>query len=300
MREGRVGEQYMAHGPLRFFYRTWLGRVFLRVLISRFVSNGVGWVLNRGISKPKIRSFIKNNNIDMTQFEEVKYRSFNEFFYRRIKDGMRPFSEAPEDLCSPCDSSLSAYRIDDTTRVVVKGSPYTVAELLDDEERAKEYVGGWFLVYRLGVTDYHRYAFFDDAEVISTRNIKGKYHTVQPIAFERFNVYHRNHRVTTHLKTANFGDAMYVEVGALAVGKICNHPDKVQVKRGEEKGYFAFGGSTIVVLLKANTANIDADILANTEEGLETPVKQGEVVGHRIAVSCEEKVPALALADTAE
>ncbi len=274
----RPGFRYEARGPLRFFYRTWFGRILLRPLISKPISCLVGWFLNRRISKPIIKSFVKNNHIDMSQFEDVKYRSYNEFFSRHIKEGMRPFSEDPSIFCSPCDSALSAYRIGEDTRVMIKGSPYTVAELLGDEAYAKTFLGGWFLVFRLGVTDYHRYAFPDDAEVLSSRKIKGVYHTVQPIAFERYNVYHRNSREWTAMKSYSFGEIVMCEVGALAVGKICNHPGKTQVKRGEEKGYFKYGGSTIVVLVRDGVIDVDEDIIANTEGGLETPVKQGEAV----------------------
>ena len=81
------------------------------------------------------------------------------------------------------------------------------------------------------------------------------------------------------MHTRAFGDVIAMEVGALLVGKIVNHHGPASVRRGQEKGYFQFGGSTVVLLMKKDTAILDGDILENSRNGIETVVKFGEKIG---------------------
>ena len=216
----------------------------------------------------------------MNDYENRPFTCFNDFFTRKILAGKRPFSADALDLCSPADSKLTAYPCTDDGVFTVKGTPYTLSELIDDPELAKEFVGGIVLVFRLCVDDYHRYAFFDNGSVaVKPRYIKGAFHTVRPIAFtnER-RVFCKNAREITVLETENFGKALQIEVGAMMVGRIVNH-DVTAYKRGDEKGYFEFGGSTVVLVLKKDAATLDPCFLANTQNGLETKVSCGETIG---------------------
>ena len=140
-------------------------------------------------------------------------------------------------------------------------------------------VGGWACVFRLTVDDYHRYCYAFDAEKGENIAIPGKLHTVNPIANDFFPIYKENAREYTILHTREFGKVIAMEVGALLVGKIVNHHGPSSVQRGQEKGYFQFGGSTVVMLLKQDTAVIDDDILENSRNGIETVVKFGEKIG---------------------
>jgi phosphatidylserine decarboxylase len=139
--------------------------------------------------------------------------------------------------------------------------------------------GGLCLIFRLEVDDYHRYCYIDDGFKTENTYIKGELHTVNPIALGRYNVYKRNSREYTLIHTDHFGDVVQVEVGAMLVGRICNHHGTAAVRRGQEKGKFEFGGSTIVMLLEKGAAEIDRDILKNSSEGIETVVKYGEKIG---------------------
>ena len=137
------------------------------------------------------------------------------------------------------------------------------------------------MIFRLEVTDYHRFHFIDDGMLDEYKHINGILHTVQPIACEKYPVYHRNAREYTIMHTKNFEDIIEVDVGALMVGKIVNH-DVHEFKRGDEKGFFKFGGSTIILFVKKNIIEIDNDILLNSTLGKETIVSCGEKIGIKI------------------
>ena len=278
MREGVV---YRAASPLRFFYGCRLGRILIRPMISRPVSALAGKILDSRLSRGWIAPFIHKHHIDMEMFEPGPFANYNAFFTRRCLPGKRPFSLVATDFCSPCDSALSVFSVGEGQTFTVKHSVYTLASMLDDAELAKAYAGGTVWIFRLGVQDYHRYAFPDDGEVLWTRKIPGVFHTVQPVAVEEVPVFHRNTRSVTALRSDHFGDLLQMEVGAMMVGRICNHPGKTRVCRGEEKGYFAFGGSTVMIILPPGAVRVDEDIRNNSARGLETKVRQGEVIGHR-------------------
>lgn len=265
---------------LKKLYGTFLGRCALKILVCRFVSNLGGWYMNSRFSKWQIESFIEKNNIDMSQFENRQFTSYNDFFTRKILPGKRPYSKDDNVLISPADAKLSCYRIDDKCRVTIKDTSYSLEELLEDKELANEYLNGYWLVFRLTVDDYHRYHYIDDGKIIGNKFINGKFHTVNPIANDYYPIYKQNTRSYTVIESKKFGKMVQMEVGAMMVGRIVNYPKK-QCYRGEEKGYFEFGGSTVVILLKENQAIIDEDIVKNTINDKETVVKLGESIGKK-------------------
>ena len=260
-------------------YGSRLGRFMLRPLVSPIVSKAAGKFLSSRLSVPLIKPFIRKNGIDMSQFEDTGYRSYNEFFSRQIKAEMRPVDMREHILIAPCDSKLTVMPVTQEGRFVLKNTFYTVKSLLQNEELAEKYEGGLALVFRLTVDDYHRYCYVADGEKEENVCIPGVLHTVNPIANDVYPIYIQNSREYSVLHTAAFGDVLMMEVGALLVGKIVNHHGKARVVRGQEKGYFQFGGSTVVVLLEKDKAHIDADILANSCELAETVVKMGEKIG---------------------
>ena len=264
---------------LRILYRTVLGRLLLRLLITRPITRLGGWYMKSRLSRRRIAPFIRENGIRMEEYEEASYRSYNDFFTRKIRAGMRPIDPDPAHLISPCDAKLSVFRLTEQTVLPVKGAPYTAEELLQDDALARRFANGWCFVFRLAVDDYHRYCFFDDGNGEACVRIPGAFHTVQPIATDRLPVFHRNAREYRLLHTAHFGDVVQMEVGALMVGKICNHEGKDIFSRGEEKGYFEFGGSTVLLLFQQDAVLPDEELCRNTEQRLETVVRQGERVG---------------------
>ena len=235
--------------------------------------------MSRIFSRGMIKSFIKKNNIDMSQFQEENYRCYNDFFTRKIRPEARPVDMDPKHLISPCDCKLTVLPITKEGRLTLKLTDYTVESLLRNKELAAAYEGGTAMIFRLCVDDYHRYCYICDGEQSEPVRIAGAFHTVNPIANDYFPIYKENTREYTVLHTEHFGDVVVMEVGALMVGKIVNHAGKATVRRGEEKGYFKFGGSTIVVLMQKDMVALDADILENSKEGIETVVRYGEKIG---------------------
>lgn len=264
---------------LSFLYHTIIGRLFLKVLTLRIVSKVIGWLLNSHLSTLMIKNFIKKNNIDMNRYEKKKYKSYNDFFTRQLKESYYHFEKNSNILISPCDAKLTAYRIDTNSYFTIKGTNYRIEDLLKNRELAQKYQNGYCLIYRLTVDDYHRYCYIDDGYQTQNIYLQGVLHTVQPISFEYYNVYKENCREYTILQTKNFGDVIQVEVGAMCIGYINNHHENYKFQKGEEKGLFEFGGSTIVLLFEEDAVNIDQEIIDNTTNGYETIVKIGKRVG---------------------
>ena len=260
-----------------FLYKNPLGGLVLKAANKRFVSRASGWYLNKKRTTKYIDNFIKDNNIDMSEYPKVEYKNFNEFFSRKILDGKRMFSSNKKDFCAPCDSKLQVFKIDENEEFIIKKHKYTLESILRDKKLAKEYKNGYFMVFRLSVDDYHRYAFIDNGKVLKTKKINGKYHNVGPIAFDKFKVYPESQREYSVLKTENFGEIIQMEIGAMLVGKIVNH-NVSKFKRGEEKGYFLYGGSTVILIVKEDTIEIDQDILDTSSIPMEIRVKQGEKI----------------------
>ncbi len=266
---------------LERLYTTVIGRTIVKILINPVISNIGGWFMSSFFSIPLISSFIANNNIDMSQYEKKEYRSYNDFFTRKILPEKRPIDMNKSHLISPCDSKLTVYDINKDSILTIKNTSYSLHSLLRDKKLVSKYQGGKALVFRLTVDDYHRYIYIDDGYKSHNRSIAGVYHTVNPIANDMYPIYRENHREYTMLRTDNFGDVIQMEVGALMVGRITNLHDKAKIRRGEEKGYFEFGGSTIVLLLEKDKASIDKDIIDNTKAGIETRVLCGQKIGTR-------------------
>ena len=273
--EGADGQDRL----LAALYGCAAGRLLLKPLTAPWLSKAAGAFLSTKASCIFIRPFIRSNHIDMSQFEPVEYESYNDFFSRRIREGARTVDMTAEHLISPADSKLTVLPITENGRFTLKHTEYTVGSLLKNPALAAEYVGGQALIFRLTVDDYHRYCYPFDAQKGENVVISGRLHTVNPIANDFFPIYKENAREYTVLRTEKFGEVVAMEVGALLVGKIVNHHGAASVQRGQEKGYFQFGGSTVVLLLKKDAALIDGDILENSRNGIETVVKFGEKIG---------------------
>lgn len=268
---------------LKFLYNTSPGRFLLKGLLNPSLSKACGRFLDSPASVFLIKPFVRRNHIDLSLFYADNFKCFNDCFCRKIKEGERPVDMADDSLISPCDAYLSAYKITKDTVFPVKQSAYTLLSLLRSKKLTKEYEDGLCLVYRLCVNHYHRYCYIDSGIKGKNRHIDGILHTVQPIALRSYPVFVENSREYTIMETKNFGRVIQMEVGAMLVGKIKNYHGKYRFLRGEEKGLFMYGGSTIIVLLKKDAAYVDRNIMEATKRGIETPVKMGQ----RVGVACK-------------
>lgn len=271
-------------GSVKFLYYTRFGSFILKIITRRWISRLAGKFLDSRLSRGRIKPYIKKHGVNMDNFIDEKYRSFNAFFTRRIKPELRPFDFSPDAFVSPCDAKLSLFEIKNAegggTVFTVKGFTYTVETLLKDSVLAKKFEGGYCFVLRLSVEDYHRYFYIDQGRQQKSVFIKGRLHTVQPSALERRRVFTENCREYTVLETERFGTVAQIEVGAMMVGRIVNnHRGEHSFSRGEEKGRFEFGGSTIILLTQKGRVVPDEEFLTNTAADEETFVKCGERIG---------------------
>ena len=234
--------------------------------------------LNAKRSVKKIPAFIAQYNIRIQDYEAREYTSFNDFFTRKARPVARPADMSGDALIAVADAKLTVYTIDDALAIPVKNAVYTVGELTGCSNSSSAYGGGYCLVFRLTVDDCHRYLFPDDGTVIETTHLPGRLHTVSPLSEKRHRVFVENQREVSRMALLHLGDAVQIEVGAIQVGKIHNHAIP-SFHKGEEKGFFSFGGSTVILLLEKNRVRMDADILTSSENGVETQIRMGERIG---------------------
>ncbi|CAO3592738.1 unnamed protein product [Absidia cylindrospora] len=239
-------------------------------------------------SAREIPAFIKFHRLDMSEVLEPleHFKTFNEFFYRKLKPGARPceYSENSKVVVSPADCRMMAFQtIDQATKVWIKGVDFSVAKLLDDAAYARGFEGGSLAVFRLAPQDYHRFHLPVDGIITETKHLEGQYYTVNPMAIRTtLDVYGDNARSIVRMETKEFGKVTIVCIGAMMVGSIVLTAEKnVPLKRTDELGYFAFGGSTLVVIWEKGAIQMDQDLLENSEKPLESLVR----VGERIAES---------------
>ena len=267
---------------LEFLYKTLPGRIILKLLVNPQISVLCGRFLDSPLSKVLIKPFVRKNHIDLSLFYSSDFRCFNDCFMRKIRPEFRKFDECSEAFSAPCDGLLSVYDVTDDLVIPVKGSSYSISRLLHSKKLASYYDGGYCLVYRLCVDNYHRYSYLDNGTKGDNHFIQGKLHTVRPIALYHVPVFTENSREYTVMKTEHFGKIVQMEVGAMLVGKIVNHHERCDFARGEEKGYFMYGGSTIIVLARKDKVCVDERFIDATRAGHESPVIMGEKIGYSI------------------
>lgn len=264
---------------LHFLYRTIPGRAILKLLVQPKVSKAAGQFLSSGASRWLVSYYIRKHKIDMSDIEipQKGFSSFNEFFTRKKKC----YNLEGNSVVSPCDGFLTPVKIRKNTVFDIKHTKFSLEDLLKDREFAKEFYDGMALIFRLTPANYHRYCYVADGKVMKTRKICGKLHCVRPVAVRTVPVYTQNSREYQVIRTEKAGDIIQMEVGALLVGKIKNHSKPIQcgnVRVAEEKGYFEFGGSTIIVLFKRDAICFNKKLYERRNSDGEIPVRMGESI----------------------
>ena len=274
----RAVESVMGDKALRFAYETLLGRTLWPVL---FGSRAVSAWMGRRYDSPRSRRDVATLAVlPGCRWEEAErpldaYASFNEFFTRRLKPGARPLGDG---LVSPADGRLRLFLGADADRPFpLKGATRSLRTVFDGAAPAGRYD---VAVIRLAPVDYHRFHFPCDCTTEGpVRTVPGEYHSVNPIALlRRPDIYADNERQIVKARAA-FGDFWLVDVGAFGVGTIVQTFTGDRHAKGEEKGYFKFGGSTVILVLPAGAVTFDADLVRNSSDGLETRILCGERIG---------------------
>ncbi len=275
-------EKVYGDAQIRWVYETTLGKKLADFVLSKaWISRLYGVYQSSPLSQRKIRPFIRAFDIRLEEFEDGPFLSFNEFFIRKFKLGSRPFVQAQKRMAAFAEARYLAFeKILPGQKFPVKGKFLSAEAILTRASWAEHFAGGPLLLARLCPTDYHRFHFPDSGRVVESFRLSGPLHSVNPVALQAKNeILATNERQVTILETENFGTLAFVEVGALCVGKIVQtHSDFSKFKRGDEKGYFLFGGSTVIVLGQPGKWKPEYDLLEQTQAGRETLVKLGESV----------------------
>ncbi|TYP97373.1 phosphatidylserine decarboxylase [Tenacibaculum adriaticum] len=268
---------------LKLLYHNPFGKMTILPVVKRkFLSVWYGKKMDKPSSIKKIKAFVAQLGIDMNEAEKPisAYTSFNDFFYRKLKPNARPIENG---FVSPGDGKLIAFEdVSDVHDFFVKGRKFTLEEFLGNKELGEKHKNSSLIILRLAPNDYHRYHFPYAGTPSEMTKIKGDYFSVSPHAlFGHFTqVFCENKREFCTLSTKDKGEIIIAPVGATMVGTIIEtFTPNSTVKKGDEMGYFAFGGSTIVLLIDKNKLTIDPDILENTKKRMETFVKMGEKIG---------------------
>lgn len=278
-------EKVAGDNYIKWTYESPIGKSLLELFVKKkLFSKLYGLYCDSKFSRKKISNFIDNFDIDMNIANNTvdDFKNFNEFFIRTLKENSRPIDLDKNTLISPGDGRLFAYENISIDKLIqVKNIHYSLSELIGDNCLAKDFEGGTCLVLRLCPTDYHRFHFIDNGMPLENNIINGNYYSVNPVALERIpKLYCQNKRDWSIFKSENFGDIIHIEVGATCVGTIIqSYKPLSKVNKGDEKGYFKFGGSTTILLFKKNTVKIDSDIIEQTKLGHECKVLMGEKIG---------------------
>ncbi|RCI03615.1 hypothetical protein CU098_008171 [Rhizopus stolonifer] len=269
---------------MRLVYKGIQSRGAQRILTNLTVKQG------RRFDDPKsareIPSFIKFHKICLDEVAEPlsSFKTFNAFFYRTLKPGSRP-PDSPEDptvAVSPADSRMTAFEtVSEATRLWIKGLDFSLKKLIGDNQSAQDFEGGSLAVFRLAPQDYHRFHSPVDGLITKVRHISGQYYTVNPMAIRTtIDVFGENARTVVWIDSKEFGKVAVVCVGAMLVGSIIITAQVgSEIKRTDEMGYFAFGGSTLVVVFQKDKMHFDHDLLDNSDKAVETLVRVGNHIG---------------------
>lgn len=281
-------EQVYGEGFLRWTYHHPLGALALAAFIKRpFFSAWYGRRMDRPASAAKIVPFISNYGLDPAEFADPpdSFRSFNEFFFRKLNPASRPIAPDPSTAVFPADGRHFGFaKASEITRVFVKGQHFDLPALLGDPALADRYRDGTLILSRLCPVDYHRFHFPLAGTPGTPRPIHGPLFSVSPIALRKHLAYlWTNHRVVTTLDTADFGQVLLLEIGATCVGSIHQtFASRQPVTKGAEKGYFAFGGSSTLTLFEPGRVRLADDLADATSRGLELYAKVGTPMAHRV------------------
>lgn len=273
---------------LRYLYQSTIGRIVRPLLTNRFTAKIIGWYADSRVSRVHIKSFVKQYHIDLEETEQKdikKYRSFNDFFARKLDTQARIIDNHPHTIISPCDGQLYVIeRVTRSTTFLVKEVPLTLEQLLQDKALADYFYDGVMMIFYLAPWNYHRFHFPLDCIPDVPRKIAGIYESVNPAVYAAgIQPLLKNERQLWLLHTATDDLICFIPVGALCVGRICQNfiPHQCYAK-GLEAGYFSFGGSSIVLLFRQGFCQIDDSILQKTKSNNNTDIYMGQRIATKV------------------
>jgi phosphatidylserine decarboxylase len=271
---------------LRWTYGNPLGLLSLHTLVKRAAfSRWYGWRMDRPNSRERVAPFIKKFGLNPADFADSpdSYKTFNEFFFRKLKPSARPIASDPNAAVFPADARhLGFENISKIEGIFVKGAVFDLGELLQDDALAKRFREGSLLMSRLCPVDYHRYHFPVGGNAGAPRLINGPLYSVNPIALRRnIRIFSENKRAVTEIDSPEFGKVLMLEVGATCVGSFEYTYQPGRIEKGQEKGYFKFGGSSTITIFEPNRIQLSGDLLEKSKQGMELYARMGDLLGQR-------------------
>jgi phosphatidylserine decarboxylase len=272
---------------LRWTYGNPLGRLSLHALVKRAAfSRWYGSRMDQPASRKKVLPFIETFRLDASEFADSPecYKTFNEFFYRKLKPEARPIAQDPNAAVFPADARhLGFQNISKIEGIFVKGAVFDLATLLQDENLAKRYHEGAIVLSRLCPVDYHRFHFPVGGIAGTPRPIDGPLFSVNPIALKQnIRIFTSNKRAVTEIDSPEFGKVLMLEIGATCVGSFEYTYKPGAVQKGAEKGFFKFGGSSTITIFEPNRIKLAPDLLEKSKQGMELYARIGDVMGRRL------------------
>lgn len=263
-------------GLLVKLYQSKWGKLLLPCITSPFFSSLASIWDYTPLSKKKITDFVTRYQIDLTECEKKRYRNFAEFLTRKRKEKENQLAKT-DAVIAVADAKLQAFLIQENQKITIKDQTYTLLDLLQDQDLAEEFEEGIACLYRLSMEDYHRYVACESGKILMQKRISGKLHTIRQLAQKIYPVFKENKRCLTLIDSPR-GKILQMEIGALLAGRIYNH-GLASLKKGQEKGYFGLGGSSIMVLYPKDSIHLDSDIWHYSQQDIETQVALGERIG---------------------
>ena len=276
-------EQVYGEGFLRFVYEHPLGALPLHALVKRVLfSQWYGRRMDAPASRAKVQPFIAQYGTDVSELADApeSFATFNDFFYRKLKPGARPIVTGADEIAFPADGRhLVLPDIAACGDFFIKGTRFDLRALLRDDALAERFARGGMLISRLCPVDYHRFHFPFGGVPGQARAVNGPLYSVSPIALrKRPSILWENKREITLLRTPSIGDVLLLEVGATCVGSIVQtYTPDAAVTKGDEKGYFRFGGSCFITIFEPGRVRFADDLVEHSAAGREVYAKMGEL-----------------------
>ncbi len=280
-------EKIYGEAYLRWAYETLPGRLMVAAVVKRALfSRWYGWRMDKAVTRELILPFVEKYELDAGEFVKScdAFESFNDFFSRKLKAEARPVAGGEDEVVFAADGRHLGFQ--DVSRIegiYCKGQSLSLVQLLGDEKLAANYQKGSLVISRLCPVDYHRFHFCATGQAGESRLINGPLYSVSPIALRRnINILTENKRTITVLETEKYGRILILEIGATNVGSIHQtYQSNSAVAKGEEKGYFEFGGSMTMMLFEPGALVLDEDLVKHSAEGRELYARMGDRMGER-------------------
>jgi phosphatidylserine decarboxylase len=277
-------EDIYGEGFMRWAYGNPLGRLTVKVAVKRlWFSRWYGWRMDRPKSQSKVEPFIETFGVDVNELADPvdSYRTFNQFFYRKLKPEARPIAAGENVAVFPADGRhLAIANVSAADTFYLKGQAFDLTSFIGDQKLAREFEGGSLLISRLCPVDYHRFHFPVGGQASASQLLPGTLRSVSPLALRRqLSILWENRRERTVVDSESFGKVLVFEVGATCVGGIHQTYAQGAVEKGSEKGYFSFGGSCVTTVFQKDAIQLDADLIQHSSAGIEVYAKMGQRCG---------------------